>query len=45
VNYGKENEVEADVLVLGEGIAGSHAAISTARKSTRVVLVEKWALS
>ena len=26
VNYGKENEVSADVLVLGGGIAGCHAA-------------------
>ena len=32
VNYGKENEVEADVLILGGGVAGSHAAISAAKK-------------
>ena len=29
-NYGKENEVSADVLVLGGGIAGCHAAINPA---------------
>ena len=27
VAYGKENEVEADVLILGGGVAGCHAAI------------------
>jgi succinate dehydrogenase/fumarate reductase flavoprotein subunit len=41
VNYGKENEINCDVLVLGGGIAGCWAAISAARKGTTVVLVEK----
>src|ERR1035437_4623959 len=41
VNYGKENEVSCDVLVLGGGIAGCWAAISAARKGARVVMVEK----
>jgi len=41
VNYGKENEVNCDVLVLGGGIAGCWAAIGAARKGARVVLVEK----
>ncbi len=41
VDYDKEREIEADVLVLGGGIAGCWAAISAARKGVRVVLVEK----
>lgn len=43
VNYGKEHTVEADVLVLGGGIAGCHAAINAARAGARVVIVEKGA--
>ncbi len=43
VHYGKENEVNCDVLVLGGGIAGCWAAIGAARKGARVVLVEKGA--
>jgi succinate dehydrogenase/fumarate reductase flavoprotein subunit len=43
VHYGKENEVNCDVLVLGGGIAGCWTAISAARKGARVVLVEKGA--
>ena len=41
VSYGKETEVSADVLVLGGGIAGCHAAISAAKRGSRVVVVEK----
>jgi succinate dehydrogenase/fumarate reductase flavoprotein subunit len=41
VAYGKENEVEADVLILGGGVAGSHAAISAAKRGARVVVVDK----
>jgi succinate dehydrogenase/fumarate reductase flavoprotein subunit len=41
VNYGKENEVSCDVLVLGGGIAGCWAAIGAARKGAKVVMVEK----
>ncbi len=44
VNYGKENEVEADVLILGGGVAGSHAAISAARRGAKVVVMEKGAV-
>lgn len=44
VNYGKENEVEADVLVVGGGIAGCHAAINAARKGAKVVVVDKGAV-
>jgi succinate dehydrogenase/fumarate reductase flavoprotein subunit len=43
VNYGKKTEVEADVLVLGGGLAGTFAAISAARKGLKVVLVDKGA--
>ena len=43
VNYGKENEVTADVLVVGGGIAGCHAAINAAKKGARVAIVEKGA--
>jgi succinate dehydrogenase/fumarate reductase flavoprotein subunit len=41
VRYGDEHEIETDVLVLGGGIAGSHAAISAAQKGVRVTVVEK----
>ncbi|MEM2425021.1 MAG: FAD-dependent oxidoreductase [Candidatus Bathyarchaeia archaeon] len=39
--YGDEREVEADVLVLGGGIAGCWAAIEAARRGVKVALVEK----
>jgi succinate dehydrogenase/fumarate reductase flavoprotein subunit len=40
VLYEKENEVIADVLVLGGGVAGCHAAISAARHGAKVVIIE-----
>lgn len=43
VQYGEEIEVSGDVLVLGGGIAGCHAAINAARKGAKVILVEKGA--
>jgi succinate dehydrogenase/fumarate reductase flavoprotein subunit len=43
VDYGKENEVSCDVLVLGGGIAGCWAAIGAARKGAKVILVDKGA--
>lgn len=43
INYGKENKISADVLILGGGIAGCHAAISASRAGAKVVLVEKGA--
>ena len=41
VDYGKENEVGCDVLVLGGGIAGCWAAINAVRRGVSVALVEK----
>ena len=32
VYYGKENEVDTGVLILGGGIAGCHAAINAAKR-------------
>jgi len=44
VNYGKETEVSSDVLVLGGGLAGCHAAINAARTGAKVVIVDKGAV-
>jgi succinate dehydrogenase/fumarate reductase flavoprotein subunit len=41
VNYGKENEISADVLIVGGGIAGCHAAIAAAKKGASVAVVDK----
>ena len=41
VKFGEEREEEADVLVLGGGIAGCWAAITAARHGAKVVLMEK----
>jgi succinate dehydrogenase/fumarate reductase flavoprotein subunit len=43
VHYGKEHEVDADVLILGGGVAGCHAAVSAAKRGAKVVVVEKGA--
>ena len=45
VKYGRENRAGCDVLVLGGGIAGCHAAISAAKKGAKVIVVEKGATS
>ena len=37
------NRMEADVIVLGGGIAGCMAAINAAKRGTRVILAEKGA--
>lgn len=41
IRFGEEQEIDADVLVLGGGIAGCWAAISAARQGVKVTLVEK----
>ena len=41
IRFGEETELEADVVVLGGGIAGCWAAISAAREGAKVVLMEK----
>lgn len=41
VEYGIENGVECDVLVLGGGVAGCFAAISAANQGARLVVVDK----
>lgn len=44
VNYGNEHEMDADVLIIGGGVAGCHAAINAARKGVRVAVVDKGAV-
>ena len=41
INYGKENKVSSDVLIIGGGIAGCHAGISAAKRGAKVVVVDK----
>ena len=41
VHYGREKETAFDVLVLGGGIAGCHAAINAAKEGARVAIVDK----
>ncbi len=41
VRYGYENEVDADVLILGGGVAGCHAAINATKRGAKVVVVDK----
>src|SRR5512141_1084959 len=43
VNYTRENEIIADVLIIGGGIAGCHAAINAAKRGAKVAIVEKGA--
>jgi succinate dehydrogenase/fumarate reductase flavoprotein subunit len=40
IRYDEVNEITADVLVLGGGIAGCHAAISAAKKGAKVAVAE-----
>ena len=35
INYGKVNEVDTDILVIGGGVAGCRAAISAKQKGVR----------
>jgi succinate dehydrogenase/fumarate reductase flavoprotein subunit len=41
VNYNKVNEINADVLVIGGGVAGLQAAISAARLGAKVAVLER----
>jgi len=41
IRFDQEQEIDADVLVIGGGIAGCWAALSAARQGLNVVLVEK----
>ena len=42
IRYGQEQTIDADVLIVGGGIAGCRAAISAAkRKGLRVAIIEK----
>ena len=41
VRYDRETEAEFDVLVIGGGIAGCHAAINAARAGARVAVLDK----
>ncbi len=41
LDYGKVNEVVADVLVIGGGVAGMQAAISAARTGVKVAVLER----
>jgi len=43
IRYGHETEVKTDVLVLGGGISGCHAAINARRQGVSVAVVEKGA--
>lgn len=40
VRYDVENEMSTDVLILGGGIAGCHAAINASRKGAKVVICD-----
>ena len=41
IRYGEERVIQTDVLVLGGGIAGCHAALNARRSGARVVVLEK----
>lgn len=41
VMYGREREESCDVLIVGGGIAGCHAAINAARRGAKVTVVDK----
>lgn len=41
VDYAKENMVAVDVLVVGGGIAGCHAAINAVKRGAKVAIIEK----
>ena len=41
VKYGAENKVEADVLIIGAGIAGGLGAVAAAKRGAKVAVVDK----
>ncbi len=41
LRYEQETQINADILVIGGGIAGCHAAIIAARKGAKVAVVDK----
>jgi succinate dehydrogenase/fumarate reductase flavoprotein subunit len=41
VHYGLEKEISTDILIIGGGIAGCHAAITAARRGARVAVLDK----
>ena len=41
VRYGQENVVSCDVLIIGGGVAGCHAAVSAAKHGARVVVADR----
>jgi succinate dehydrogenase/fumarate reductase flavoprotein subunit len=41
VNYGKENIINCDVLIVGGGVAGCHAAVSAAKHGARTVVLDR----
>lgn len=43
IKYGCEKKLETDILVIGGGIAGCHAAINARRQGVEVMVVEKGA--
>ncbi len=43
IDYEHENASECDVLIIGGGIAGCHAATGAAKRDAKVILVEKGA--
>lgn len=45
VNYAKEHEIEVDVLVIGGGLAGCHAAINAQRQNASVAVIDKGAIA
>lgn len=43
IRYGNETELKTDVLILGGGISGCHAAINARRRGVKVIVIEKGA--
>ena len=41
VRYGEEKTVTADVLMIGGGVAGCHAAINATKRGAKVVVIDK----